>query len=100
MLIKLDDPRLLAEVRAVFEARPDCVVEQVGETKLRLSLLGSFGVEQHRAEIERLLQAVAARADAIAARSGPDPSLATELRRLLRHSRLRVLDGGASPNRD
>jgi hypothetical protein len=55
MLIKLiGDPRRLVEVRTFLEARPDCIVRQLGDDELEVFLLGSFSAEAHRSELERL----------------------------------------------
>ena len=78
---------------AFFQARPDTVVEQVSETELEVSLLGSFNPAAHEHEIERLLRAVPGRGES-PARPEAERSLTGDLGWLLRRSRLRVLDGG------
>jgi hypothetical protein len=93
MLIKLKDPQRVAEIRAFFEARQDCLVEQIGETELEVSLLGSFSAEAQRRELERLMKAIPASEQG---RVDPDPgrSLAGELADLIRRRRLRIVRGG------
>jgi hypothetical protein len=41
--IRISDPNLIDELASDLRARPDIVVEQVGEDRLLVSILGSYG---------------------------------------------------------
>jgi hypothetical protein len=46
---------LVPDLIRYFERQSDCVVLQVGETELEVSLLGSYRHDRHDAAVERLL---------------------------------------------
>ena len=46
---------LVPDLIRYFERQSDCVVLQVGETELEVSLLGSYRHERHDLAVERLL---------------------------------------------
>ena len=48
---------LVPELMRYFQQQSDCVVLQVGETELEVSLLGSYRVERHDHAVQRLLAA-------------------------------------------
>lgn len=54
MRIHVGEPELVSDLLEYFEEQADCVVAQVGETEIEVSLLGSFGVETHDGEVKRL----------------------------------------------
>jgi hypothetical protein len=45
------------ELILYFEEQPDCVVRRIGETEVEVSLLGSYRLDRHDAEVERRLAA-------------------------------------------
>jgi hypothetical protein len=46
---------LVPDLIRFFEEQSDCVVLQVGESELEVSLLGSYRHDRHDAAVERLL---------------------------------------------
>jgi hypothetical protein len=46
---------LVSDLIQYFEEQSDCVVLQVSETELEVSLLGSYRTDRHDAAVERLL---------------------------------------------
>jgi hypothetical protein len=46
---------LVPDLIRYFEQQSDCVVLQVGETELEVSLLGSYRHDRHDLAVERLL---------------------------------------------
>jgi hypothetical protein len=55
MRIHVGRAKLVPELLRYFEEQSDCVVIQVGETEIEVSLLGSYRVDRHDAAVERLL---------------------------------------------
>jgi hypothetical protein len=55
--IHVGEPELVPKLLEFFEGQADCIVAQVGEAEIEVSLLGSFGAEMHDDEIERLVEA-------------------------------------------
>ena len=55
MRIHVGNAELVPELIRYFERQSDCVVLQVGETEIEVSLLGSYRSERHEQAIERLL---------------------------------------------
>jgi hypothetical protein len=48
---------LVPELIQYFQRQSDCVVLQVGETEIEVSLLGSYRVDRHDDAVQRLLAA-------------------------------------------
>ena len=55
MRIHVGKSELVPELIRYFERHSDCVVVQVGETEIEVSLLGSYRHDKHEAAVERLL---------------------------------------------
>ena len=55
MRIHVGNAELVPELIGYFEQQSDCVVVQVGETEIEVSLLGSYRHDKHDAAVERLL---------------------------------------------
>jgi hypothetical protein len=55
MRIHVGRAKLVPELLRYFEEQKDCVVTQVGETEIEVSLLGSYRLDRHDAAVERLL---------------------------------------------
>ena len=55
MRIHVGKAELVPELIGYFEQHSDCVVVQVGETEIEVSLLGSYRHDKHEAAVERLL---------------------------------------------
>ena len=55
MRIHVGNAELVPELIGYFEQQSDCVVVQVGETEIEVSLLGSYRHDKHEAAVERLL---------------------------------------------
>jgi hypothetical protein len=53
--VHVGDPRLVPRLLEYFEQRADCVVVQVGEAEIEVSLIGSYREETHDEEVRRLL---------------------------------------------
>jgi hypothetical protein len=53
--IHVGNAELVPELIGYFEQQADCVVLQVGETEIEVSLLGSYRHDKHEAAVERLL---------------------------------------------
>jgi hypothetical protein len=69
--IHVGDPELVPQLLEYFEEQTDCVVAQVGDAEIEVSLLGSFGIETHDGEVERLIEAF--RAEMSATPRPPEP---------------------------
>jgi hypothetical protein len=50
-LIRLSDSKTAAALAAHLRARPDLVVERVGDNRLQVSVLGSYSAEAMRLEL-------------------------------------------------
>jgi hypothetical protein len=55
MRIHVGKPELVPELMRYFEEQADCVVLQVAESEIEVSLLGSYRHDRHEAAVERLL---------------------------------------------
>ena len=55
MRVHVGNANLVPELIRYFEQQSDCVVLQVGETELEVSLLGSYRVDRHDRAVQRLL---------------------------------------------
>ena len=55
MRIHVGRPELVPELVRYFESQSDCVVLQVGETEIEVSLLGSYRGDRHDVAVEQLL---------------------------------------------
>jgi hypothetical protein len=55
MRIHVGRAALVPELLRYFEEQADCVVIQVGENEIEVSLLGSYRVDRHDLAVERLL---------------------------------------------
>jgi hypothetical protein len=55
MRIHVGNAELVPDLIRYFEAQADCVVLQVGDAEIEVSLLGSYRDERHNAAVERLL---------------------------------------------
>ena len=55
MRVHVGDPELVPQMLEFFEEQADCVVLQVGQAELEVSLLGSFRREVHDEKVERLV---------------------------------------------
>jgi hypothetical protein len=53
--IHVGNAELVPELIGYFEQQSDCVVVQVAETEIEVSLLGSYRHDKHDAAVERLL---------------------------------------------
>jgi hypothetical protein len=53
--IHVGNAELVPELIGYFEQQSDCVVLQVSETEIEVSLLGSYRHDKHEAAVERLL---------------------------------------------
>jgi hypothetical protein len=53
--IHVGDPELVPSLLEYFEEQADCVVQQVGDAEIEVSLLGSFRGETHDAQVEQLV---------------------------------------------
>lgn len=69
MRIHVGEPELVPQLVEYLEEQVDCVVAQVGEDEIEVSLLGSFGGERHDAEVTRLVEAFLAQDRGTAAAS-------------------------------
>ena len=57
MRIHVGNADLVSDLIRYFEQQSDCVVIQVGETEIEISLLGSYRHDRHDLAVERLLAA-------------------------------------------
>ena len=55
MRIYVGHAELVPDLVRYFEEQPDCVVLQVGEKELEVSILGSYRHDHHDAAVEQLL---------------------------------------------
>lgn len=55
MRIHVGNAELVPELIGYFEAQSDCVVLQVGEREIEVSLLGSYRGDRHDVAVERKL---------------------------------------------
>ena len=55
MRIHVGKSELVPELIRYFERHSDCVVVQVGETEIEVSLLGSYRHDKHEVAVEQLL---------------------------------------------